>query len=91
MKKSSLAMVPMKGISIWVCGSMPPGITSMPPASTISVPVGSLQVRVDRDDHAIFAQHVGTDGLLGGYDRPASDQQLHANLLPLMFPGRRCP
>ena len=26
-KKSSEATVPMKGSSMWVCGSMPPGIT----------------------------------------------------------------
>ncbi len=26
-KKSSLVVVPMKGSSIWVCGSMPPGMT----------------------------------------------------------------
>ena len=39
-KKSSLATVPMKGSSIWVCGSMPPGITYMPPASTTSAPAG---------------------------------------------------
>src|SRR5687767_914270 len=32
-KKSSLATVPMKGSSICVCGSMPPGITYCPPAS----------------------------------------------------------
>ena len=26
-KKSSTATVPMKGISMWVCGSIPPGMT----------------------------------------------------------------
>lgn len=27
LKKSSAAIVPMKGSCMWVCGSMPPGIT----------------------------------------------------------------
>jgi hypothetical protein len=30
--------VPMKGISRWVCGSMPPGMTKHPAASITSVP-----------------------------------------------------
>ena len=40
-KKSSLVTVPMKGSSMWVCGSIPPGITRAPPASTISAPGGT--------------------------------------------------
>src|SRR5689334_20425112 len=35
-KKSSLATVPMNGSCMCVCGSMPPGITYSPPASTTS-------------------------------------------------------
>ena len=35
-KKSSLATVPMNGSCMCVCGSMPPGITYWPPASTTS-------------------------------------------------------
>ena len=41
LKKSSLATVPMKGSSIWVWGSMPPGITYWPPASTVLAPAGT--------------------------------------------------
>ncbi len=40
-KKSSDAVVPMKGSSMWVCGSMPPGMTSWPPASTTLAPAGA--------------------------------------------------
>ena len=40
-KKSSVVTVPMKGSSMWVCGSIPPGITSAPPASTISASDGA--------------------------------------------------
>ena len=40
-EESSLATVPMKGSSMWVCGSMPPGMTYWPPASTARVPWGT--------------------------------------------------
>jgi len=40
-KKSSDATVPMKGNSIWVWGSMPPGITSWPVASITSASAGA--------------------------------------------------
>ena len=40
-KKSSLDTVPMNGSCMWVCGSMPPGITYCPPASTTSVRAGA--------------------------------------------------
>ncbi len=40
-KKSSELTVPMKGISMWVCASMPPGKTYWPDASTTSVPAGT--------------------------------------------------
>jgi hypothetical protein len=40
-RKSSCDTVPMKGISMCVCGSMPPGITRAPPASTTSTPTGA--------------------------------------------------
>ena len=40
-QKSSDAVVPMNGSSMCVCGSMPPGITNCPPASTISHRAGA--------------------------------------------------
>src|SRR5215213_6229635 len=39
--KSSADTVPMKRSSMWVCGSIPPGMTRAPPASTISAPAGA--------------------------------------------------
>ncbi len=39
--KSSLATVPMKGSCMWVCGSMPPGITRQPLASITSQSSGT--------------------------------------------------
>jgi hypothetical protein len=39
--KSSADTLPMKSSSIWVWGSMPPGMTRAPPASTISAPAGA--------------------------------------------------
>src|SRR5215208_2997619 len=39
--KSSADTVPMNISSIWVCGSIPPGITKQPPASMISAPLGA--------------------------------------------------
>jgi len=42
-KKSSMVTVPMNGSCMWVCGSMPPGITYWPPASTTVAPDGALR------------------------------------------------
>src|SRR5450432_2891786 len=33
----------MNGSSMWVCGSMPPGMTSAPPASTTVAPAGACR------------------------------------------------
>ena len=33
--KSSALVVPPKGMSMWVCGSTPPGMTSLPAASIV--------------------------------------------------------
>ena len=63
-KKSSLAVVPMKGSSICVCGSMPPGITSMPPASTIFSAGRRFQAGPDRGDRAVLAQHIGAEAVV---------------------------
>jgi hypothetical protein len=45
LKKSSHVTCPMKGISRCVCGSMPPGITYLPPASTTLAPHGACTCR----------------------------------------------
>ena len=42
-KKSSMVTVPMKGSCMCVCGSMPPGITYWPPASTTVAPAGAVR------------------------------------------------
>src|SRR5258706_5131191 len=41
-KKSSAATVPMNGSCMWVCGSMPPGRTYWPPASSFCALAGAL-------------------------------------------------
>ena len=90
-KKSSLVMVPMKGISIWVCGSIPPGITNMPPASTISVPVGASKLgstaTITPSSHNTSARVVCS----AVTTVPPRTSSFMRNLLPIMFRGRRCP
>ena len=54
-KKSSLATVPMNGSSIWVCGSMPPGMTYWPPASIDPRARRRLELVADRVDRAAVA------------------------------------
>ena len=39
-----LTAVPMKGSCMWVCGSIPPGITSFPLASIVFVPPGIVRL-----------------------------------------------
>jgi len=61
----------MKGSSMWVCGSMPPGITSAPPASTRTGVGRGLQVQTDGLDLAAHAKHVGAHAGLGVDHRSA--------------------
>ena len=42
--QSSAVTVPPNGMSIWVCASMKPGMTSLPEASTVSAPSASMLV-----------------------------------------------
>ena len=76
-RKSSHATVPMKGISMWVCGSMPPGRTKAPPASTTSAPAGASQALAHGLDDAAVAQHIGAELAVGVDDGAAADQQGH--------------
>ena len=48
LKKSSHVTCPMKGMDRWVCGSMPPGITSLPAALSVRVPCRSACGRQSR-------------------------------------------
>src|SRR3990167_8567861 len=38
-----MVVVPMNGSCMWVCGSMPPGMTYWPPASTTVAPAGAVR------------------------------------------------
>ena len=73
-KKSSLATVPMKGSSMCVCGSMPPGMTYWPPASTTRAPAGASRSAPIALDHAVGAIDIGAEALVGRNDGAASDQ-----------------
>ena len=91
-KKSSAATVPMKGSCMWVCGSMPPGITYCPPASIVCAPAGASRSSPTCDDLAVDAQHVGAELAVGVDDGAAADQQaghgadlLHVGVLPPLY------
>lgn len=77
-----MVVVPMKGSCMWVCGSMPPGITYWPPASTTVVPAGAFsQARRPPPHLAALRQHVGGEGTVGIHHGAALDQDT-AHQLP---------
>ena len=57
-RKSSDADVPPNGSSMCVCGSMPPGMTSLPEASIVRS-ASIVELRADDGDLAVFDQDVG--------------------------------
>ena len=67
----------MNGSCMCVCGSMPPGMTNWPPASTTSQRAGAAMPVADFHDLAIRAQDVGPVGLIGRDDGAALDEYRH--------------
>ena len=74
--KSSADVVPPKGMSRWVCTSMPPGSTSRPVASTTVWPAAGMPGR-DFADRLAFNEDVGRVSSVRGDDRAVLDQGAH--------------
>ena len=76
-KKSSAATVPMNGSCMWVCGSMPPGITNWPPASSFSASAGGALrgLFAHGGDAPVDAEHVGLELAVGVDDGAAADEE----------------
>ena len=64
----------MKGMSRWVCGSMPPGMTKQSGGVERAV---ALQVLADLLDRFAFDENVGLVGAVRGDDRSAFDDERH--------------
>ena len=56
-KKSSMVVVPMNGSCMWVCGSMPPGMTYWPTAHHRGR--RGAQVLAHGHEPAVLGEHVG--------------------------------
>ena len=75
-RKSSDAVVPPNGRSMCVCGSMPPGMTSLPVAS-MSLSASIVEVLADQGDRAAVDEDVGDVVVDGGNDAAVLDQYAH--------------
>ena len=72
--KSSLEVVPPKGMSRCVCTSMPPGSSSMPEASITRSAVSAGNAGGDFADAFAVDQDVGRESLLGCDDRAVANE-----------------
>ncbi len=80
-KKSSAVTVPMKGSCMWVCGSIPPGMTYWPLASMTWPPLGACRFSPTATILSPSHQHIGVKFAVGVDDGTAAYQNGHLFLL----------